>query len=311
MKKKIAFYCCTNGLGHFKRVNEIAKYLTDLFKITIYCNQVQAEKIGKLDTVEYIFYSQDNIKWNLVTQGHGKKAIDTYFNWLQQYGPTVKQYDIVVSDNLVGLCDYGNVLLMGSFFWKDVFNSYIGENLLSKVDERILSEKQPVICTNKYVETQSIKEYPFKFQSGFGCEQQLKVASETKHTIIQYPSLPYLEKYNTYLDKLFSIQELGCTKNLSYIYDTRIIARPGVGTITHCVEYRIPLIALYSNKDSAEIIELAHIVEELKIGYKQNIEESLDMTKIKMLRSNTNFCYVDPPFELNGYSKIANYIKKL
>lgn len=310
LKKTIAFYCCTNGFGHYKRVNEVAKHLVDTHDITIYCSERQAKKIGKISNIKYEYYILDNIRWDLVTNGKSNDAIDQYFKWGEIYVKTVDKYDIVVSDNLpILLQKRSNVILMGSFLWKDVFEDYIGNNRLTQVDTLLLKKYSPVLITNKYMETQSVKDYNNKVQFGFGCSQQMLVVSQTKHTILQYPSLPYLNQYDTFLDTLNYNKELSCTKDLSYIYDTRIVARPGVGTITHCVEHSIPLIALYSENDSKEIKELAQIVEDLKIGYKQNIEEPLNMVNIKMLRSNTNFSYTEK-FEKEGYKKTAEYLKK-
>ena len=87
-----------------------------------------------------------------------------------------------------------------------------------------------------------------------------------------------------------------------------MIARPGVGTITHCIENYIPLVALYSNRDSQEIIELATIIEKLKIGLKFNVDEPIDISKFNYIRDgNINF---NTDIKKDGYSDIANYIEK-
>lgn len=310
LKKSIAFYCCTNGLGHYKRVHEVSKFLVDFYDVTIFCLKRQSDKIGKLPGIKYEYYDVDNIRWDIVTRGKLEKAINQYFEWGEKYGSTVNSFDLIVSDNLPILLKYRkDVILMGSFLWKDVFQDYIGNNKLTLVDTELLATYSPLLITNRYLETQSVKDYNNKLQLGFGCDNQMVVVSETKHTMLQYPSLPYLDKYGNFLDSLINIKELDCTKDLSYIYDTRIIARPGVGTITHCVEHRIPLIALYSEDDSKEIKELAQIVQDLKIGYKQNIDAPFNMVNIKLLRSNTNFCYAEK-FEKEGYKKTAEYLKK-
>lgn len=313
MKKSIAFYTCTNGLGHYKRVSEVALYLANDYNVTIYCSKTQAAKLGTVESIEYIYYDQDNINWSLVTKGEGEKAINMYLRWLLQYGSTVKNYDLVISDNLAGLCQYGNVVLMGSFFWKDVFKSYLGNNRLTRLDERTLLDKHPTIITNKYVETQSMKEYPHKFQTGFGELSSPRIAHSLKYLYYQNPSNDYGLGYSRVIDKIARL-DIPYIKSGGDIPEfpeaTAIIARPGVGTITHCVKNQIPLIALYSNKDSEEIIELAHIVEELKIGFKQNIDEPLRLAKFKMMNDNTIFCYAEK-FEDEGYRKIAEYLSKL
>ena len=310
-KKSIAFYTCSNGLGHFKRVTEVAKFLKDDFNVTIYCSKFQPHIIGKLSNVKYIFYTQDNIRWDLVLKGEHDLAIDQYLNWSDRYLETNSEYDIVVSDNLVSLCkERKDIILMGSFFWSDVFKDYLGDNFLSSLDDALLKYRQPLVLTNKYLETQSMKEYTNKEQFGFGGKDGVKIISDIKYIIGLEPSLNYSSKYRTKIKEIIEASKFGIKDNLSYINNTCIVARPGVGTITHCVEHLIPLIALYSENDSSEIKELAQYVEELNIGFKQDINEPIRTAKLKGLYSNSNMIHT---FDLDkdGYEYIANYIKGL
>ena len=86
------------------------------------------------------------------------------------------------------------------------------------------------------------------------------------------------------------------------------MCRPGLGIITHCVENHIPLIALYDDKDSTEIKELAQIVEDLNIGFKQNVSESFYSSKFNLLKDNSIYMY--NKFEKEGYKQIASFLKK-
>ena len=310
-KKSIAFYTCSNGLGHFKRVTEVAKFLKDDFDVTIYCSKFQPHIIGKLSNVKYIFYTQDNIRWDLVLKGEHDLAIDQYLNWSDRYLETISEYDIVVSDNLVSLCkERKDTILMGSFFWSDVFKDYLGDNFLSSLDDALLKYRQPLVLTNKYLETQSMKEYTNKEQFGFGGKDGVKIISDIKYIIGLEPSLNYSSKYRTKIKEIIEASKFGIKDNLSYINNTCIVARPGVGTITHCVEHLIPLIALYSENDSSEIKELAQYVEELNIGFKQDINEPIRNGKLKGLHSNSNMIHTFS-LEKNGYEQIANYIKSI
>lgn len=310
-KKFIAFYVCTNGLGHYKRVYEIVNHLSDSFDITIYCSKKQAEKIGLHNKCRYVFYKVDNIRWDKVVEGQYKEVEKTYFDWLMEYGPTVKKYDLIVSDNLSGLLNFRNdIILSGSFLWGDVFKDYLGTNGISSHEEVLIKAYNPIILTNKYVETQSIKEYNNKIQFGFGCQYRENSKGTILRTILLEPSLSYRGTYRGFLDSISSLNKFDITNNLSYINNVRIVARPGVGTITHCVEYNIPLVALYSDDDSKEIIELADRVEELGIGIKQNINEPLDEEKFKLTESNINF-FTKSKFDKNGYRDIAQYLKSL
>ena len=46
MKKKLAIFVCSNGLGHFSRVLKITKYLTSVYDVDIYCEKFQYEKFN-------------------------------------------------------------------------------------------------------------------------------------------------------------------------------------------------------------------------------------------------------------------------
>lgn len=309
LNKSLSFYCCTNGLGHYKRVYEVAKHLINDFNITIYCSINQSLKIGVLSNVNYVYYKYDNIRWDKVLKGETEEMFQEYSKWLKEYGPTVNLYDKVISDNIVGLLDYrDDIVLMGSFFWKDVFQSKLRTNNISSRDEVLLDTYKPTLITNKYLETQSVKEYNNKKQFGFGCRPRMQCAADIKHTIWLPPSLDYGDGYSNFVEKAAKELNFDLTSNFSYIYNVRIIGRPGVGTITHCVEHFIPLVALYSDEDSEEIKELAHIVEDLKIGFKQNINEPIRTTQFKLQSSNTNYCYAEK-FEKDGYIKIAELLK--
>ena len=79
--------------------------------------------------------------------------------------------------------------------------------------------------------------------------------------------------------------------------------------ITHCIENNIPIVALYSEKDSSEIIELADKVEKLNIGFKQNIAKKFNIKKYNNLMNKD--IYNKVTFDKNGYKNIANYLKNL
>lgn len=310
-KKSIAFYTCSNGLGHYKRVYEVAKLLTDFYDITIYCTQYQSQKIGTIAGASYVHYRLDNIRWDKTLQGDVLDSLNDYFDWLIEYGDTVHSYDLVISDNIVGLLQYRkDIILMGSFFWHDVYETYIGENYLSFSDRDILNNVQPTVITNKYTETQSMKVYNSKKQFGFGCTEHFNQTKPIKYILPLYPSLEYSKGYSNKINEIITASKFAIKENLSYIDNICIVARPGVGTITHCVEYSIPLIALYSNKDSSEIIELAQSIEDLGIGFKQNIDEPINLSKLDGLTDNSNFINT-VNVEKEGYKNIAEYLKSI
>lgn len=305
LKKSIAFYCCSNGYGHFRRVVDIASLLKNDLDVTIYCTVEQFEKFDQPEDIVFVVSHRENINWKKALEGKTAKVIDDYFEWVEVYGDSSQEYDIVVSDNMPGLLGYRqDFILLGSFFWKDVFLSAFGENRLTEFDQMLIDKYNPTVITNKYVETQSMRNYSNKLQFGFGCKSRRKVLSDIKYNLVNKSSLKYIESYKNFIENT----SLEFVDDFNYIDNTIMFARPGVGTITHCVENYLPLVALYDKNDSQEILELAQVVEDLNLGFKQDVSQPLDQTKLKLWNSNSKLLY-GTKLEIDAYSSIAEFLK--
>ena len=96
------------------------------------------------------------------------------------------------------------------------------------------------------------------------------------------------------------------TTDINVTDNVVMVARPGGGIITHCVKHHIPLIALYDENDSSEILELAQKVEDLGIGIKQNVNDNLNNTFFK-----DNSIYNSIQLTKDGYKETAEYITSI
>lgn len=314
MKKTLAFFTCSNGLGHFSRILKISEYLQNDFDITIYCEKFQHDKFNPKLNVSFEFYIMSNIRWDR-TLLNNEVDFETYVKWCSIYGPKSLKYDIAVSDNIVGLLRYRkDTILSGSFLWKDIFEDKFKNNKLSSFDSELIEKFKPTILTNKYAEVGSLKEYNKKQQFGWGCKHNPPgYWGEGSNIVLGIPSLNYLPEYKKFmLDFAMYLEKnnISFTWNVKKDHGTTFVIRPGVGMLTHCVENYIPVIALYSKKDSVEIIELANKVEELGIGKKINID-SKNISFENLITYNNNDIYKKVILEKEGYKKIADYLKKL
>ena len=314
MKKTLAFFTCSNGLGHFSRILKISEYLQNDFDITIYCEKFQHDKFNPKLNVSFEFYIMSNIRWDS-TLLNNEVDFETYVKWCSIYGPKSLKYDIAVSDNIVGLLRYRkDTILSGSFLWKDIFEDKFKNNKLSSFDSELIEKFKPTILTNKYAEVSSLKEYNKKQQFGWGCKYNPPgYWGEGSNIVLGIPSLNYLPEYKKFmLDFAIYLEKnnINFTWNVKKDRGTTFLIRPGVGMLTHCVENHIPVIALYSKKDSVEIIELANKVEELGIGKKINID-SKNISFENLITYNNNDIYKKVKLEKEGYKKIADYLKKL
>ena len=310
--KKVSYFVCSNGYGHFVRMMKICKFLSSSMNIDVYCTRKQYEKFKPNLNVTFKFYSCDNIRWDKIMNNDSPEE-DSYFNWLDTYGEIAAQYDLVLSDNLVSLLKYNtNTVIIGSFLWKDVLEDKFPGNNISKLDEKLIKKYNPLILTNKYAETGSLKTYHNKKGFGFGCNIVKPVYwNEVKKIVLLKPSLNYSKEYTEFLEKMEKILILTKYKvdNSPAKTSTCIFfARPGLGTFTHCIENNIPLIALYSKNDSKEIIELAKKVDYYKIGFSHRIDRLFDLKKLNKLHNNKDI-YKHIQFDKEGYKKISKFLK--
>ena len=301
--RTLAFYTCSNGYGHFKRVNEIAKLLTQDFDITIFCYRNHLEKFEQYPGIHYQILKYHNIRWDSVLKT-GKVNTFLFQHSIEEAKKLLVGFDLVVSDNIISILEpISNGILLSSFFWFDILDRYLGETSVSVLEREILHKRQPPILTNKYLEIGEVENYKHKVGYGFGESQNKFVYLNTERIYGLYPSLDYSHKYNEYIDKLPNV-----TFDTEKSKTSTIAARPGVGTITYCVENNLPLLALYDENDSYEIIELANKVEKLGIGIKQNINTPLNVDRLSELRNNS--MYESTNLEHEGYLNIADFIKK-
>lgn len=302
MKNSIAFFCCSNGYGHFKRVLSIAELLKDVYDVHIYCEKYQFDKFKPDLKVNFHFYKISNIRWD-ETLNTNKVNFEDYYKWCSLYGPIACTYDKVISDNIIGLLRFcKKVIISGSFLWKDVFYSKFGKNKITDFDNELLDKYSPTIITNKYLETQSLVDYKNTRKFGFGCKDIKVKLFEIKKIVAFTPSLNYNNLYKEFIsnipNKIFN--DISIVDNCAYA------VRPGGGMFTHCVENFIPIIALYHDNDSSEIKELANKVEELGLGFKQNIEEKFNKIKFNALKNN--HIYNKVSLDKGAYQEIAKFL---
>lgn len=309
--KKLAFVTCSNGYGHFKRILEVAKELIDFYEVTIYCEPYQLSKFNPTLNVTFIHPPYENIRWDKIVANR-KENYREYKKWLDWIGPNLLQYDIVVSDNVLGVLKYRtDTIIMGSFFWHEIIREKIPNSKIAKIELDLLIQHKPVILTNKHVEIGSVKDYINKVQAGFGFKQYVN-SSNREDTFIAAirPSLDYSKGYTNFFNNF--IQEYKDYFNIhGNIDDSRsslYVVRPGVGIITHCIEHRVPMLCLYDPSDSVEIRQLAFKVEELGFGLAHNILTPLTREKIQAAKLKD--IYIEE-VEKNGYSKKASYLKSL
>lgn len=297
--RKLGYFTCSNGYGHFDRAVQILKPLENEFDITIFCEEYQYKKFKPDINAKFEYYDIPNIRWDYATKNR-EEAINNYFKWTEKYGNRSFDFNIVLSDNIPSLLMYRkDVVIIGSFLWKDVFEKRFGSNFLTDFDIHLVNSCNPRIITNMYLETGSVKTYENKLQFGFN--KVGKKSNDRKRVVGIRPSIDYMQSYINF----FEDTEKFDSTDINDTQDSIFVARPGGGIINYCVEHNIPLVAVYDKEDSAEIIELAKAVEDNGLGIShnvtnENLQESIDRITDFLIDNNE---LVD-----EGYTHIAEYI---
>ena len=304
---KIAFYCCSNGYGHFHRTLQICKYLVD-WDIDIYCHEYQVKRFQPTSpNLNFIYYEDYNIRWDLALKDNN---FDTtrYLKSIKDSVKNIDKYDLVITDNLVSVLIYrSDAIFSGSFLWSDVFRDKFGDNYFSDSEDDLLKSINPLVVCNKYVTLGSLNNHNNKFEIGWGGEDLSKDDYEPNTMSFIVPSLNYTDDY---VKKFLSIREqyknrYNMSFNINHTDNSIFVVRPGLGIINTCVSHKIPMVCVWSENDSSETKFLANKVEEYGFGISCNVKDELDISVDDIYRFRNSFNQ-----QVNGYRDFANYIKE-
>ena len=302
---KIAFYCCSNGYGHFHRTLQICEYLTDC-DIDIYCHEYQVKRFQpNFKNINFIYYEDYNIRWDLVLN-ENEFNFDRYLKSIDVCVRDIEKYDLVITDNLVSILKYRpDAIYSGSFLWYDVLRDKFGNNPFVEYEETLFKDTKPLVVCNKYVTLGSLIEHKNKFEIGWGGEDLSSESYKPETISFIVPSLNYTDDY---IKKYLEIREeykddYNMSFNINHTDNSIFIVRPGLGIINTCVSYKIPMVCLWSENDSTETKFLANKVEEYGLGISCNVKDEVDITNIIKCRDNFS------NQEVGGYRHFANHIK--
>lgn len=305
--KTICFFVCSNGLGHLDRVLSIVTYLKKKNVITtVYCAKWQYDllknKYSNLK-INIKFIDNNNLKWDIITKTNTFDYF-LYKNWFEQFKNEIRTFDLVVSDNLLYFLNFRNdVILLSSFFWFDVFENYFGFNRFADEEKKILETKNPLILTNEFLETGSVKNYQNKINFSWGPPFNFlnNLSFKLKNVVIVKPSLNYLNYYEK-MNNILQDINLPISNNINNKKNSLFIIRPGGGMVSFCVSNKIPFISLISKYDSTEILEIAKNMKKFGIADYIYIDDNFELPKINLLKTQIKKY---KQMQFNGYKKIA------
>lgn len=314
---KITHLVNPNGYGHLRRALFFWNKVKVGLDLEIWIDHSQVETLKyfnhslESNIVVKDFSGMITLK-NIRTIGFYKKYKE--FHRLIEKELRFKTSDIIVSDNtLINFNAFPKAkgYILGSFLWSDLdLPSYIIEE-----EKKILRENEiDLIGIKNFVSTQN--KSISKHETGWFVEEIKHIHSNSKNIILFTGGLGEIKKdkiFNYFSDsrRLFPKYDIHASHKYQEILSETIkfsfkesdwekvkfcIGRPGIGTISDCINHNIPLIAIGEGSNN-EISFNAKKIEELRIG-KNYIGKSLDKNIFK--------------FQFNGFKNInRNGVKDL
>ncbi|TGL98076.1 hypothetical protein EHQ76_13675 [Leptospira barantonii] len=333
------FIACNNGFGHIKRVSSVIeklRLLTENPKIVVVTGNAQKEYLVKGDFIKR--YGLQVITEPFESIGSPNENYENAFRWTERLPKGILEERKIISDNYPAILNQTNATLMGSFLWSDVFaqsKNSIDVSLVSKETELLKLKKPKMIC-NRYFHMPSLERMTIPVKLPFFCDEfsertkgfgernsvlfSLGAGSADRTRAASLVERLADQKITVYLDDVL-FRSFGKTLENSYIRSFEftseafsslrlVVGRPGIGLITDCVQFGIPIVTIESNGNS-EIEHNAETVSKLGIGYSsKSLDDALEFGS-KMYFEKAiwdRFQESILSIEMNGHLRAAEYL---
>jgi hypothetical protein len=342
--KKLVFLVCSNGYGHYKRCLRVANKVLEIhnqIKIDFICN----EKIHKIHS-DWILTKKmmSNRSFNFI---NGNSTIELvkknskqhihYFgiSWVDK--KIINNADLVISDNISSFLIYrSDIVLMGSFLWSELIkkNKLSDKSKFENLELSLIKKYRPEMIALKDMAMPYVMKYTRPFLTSWIVDKSFKISprSKLKNILIIGGGTGYLDyelskilkkidqtKYNIFttkkiaffLDSDFKYKIFGFN-HIDFKKIDLIIGRPGIGTLTDCVTYSIPIFGV-GEPDNLEIQHNLSKIESSSFGFNISLKNENINLLIEKIQSDGSFQHFQKKLinkEKNGLSEIANFITK-
>ena len=307
LKKSISFIVCSNGYGHSKRVLSVLwelKKINNDIRLSVYISRhlynyfSNITDLSSINGVEFRFdFTDFEFRWL------SEDGVHEYKNWISALSENchLSSSSLIISDNYVlPVKNFPKTILMGSFLWPFIIDK--SNNTFEEIMEYELSwlsiNRTKLLCVDDMVMRQDLLNYvelvglpwfterenidllldyirPKILITGGGTG---KLSDEILEIAINIRNSRAIS--DVFLDaKLFLKAEenqiesfkLFDFKNTSFRSLSAVVCRPGIGILTDCIKFNLPIFAISDGKNK-EINHNGQRIEELGIGYKWSTE---------------------------------------
>jgi hypothetical protein len=330
-KKYLAILVSANGYGHIRRqiliAAELLKAHSNLrvsFAVTNAQYQrfkFEIESLGSRAEV-VVGLTEDSVRWRHDAHGYTDANLNGWESEFTQT-PALIDADFVISDNLVGVLEARpDSVLSGSFLWHEVIAAHVTSNAACrnfvKREINLLQTHTPrMICnadlatpavlslTNPVLVPWMVKE----FSESQLATQVLLSGSQRSAILVHGGGTRTLDNRVRAIAELLRANGHVVYTDFeddSMCFDYQdstwqklgvVISRPGVGTATECVLWRIPMVVLRDQEN----FEAEYIAEKLRqLGLAHFLKNQDDFSIVAQVReiiSSENKSRYSEPFE--------------
>jgi len=310
--KTLAILVSANGFGHIRRQISIArelmlrhKNLKTTFALTGRQYQrfkLEIESLGELAKVT-IGLTEDSVCWRNDAGSYTDENLNGWeFEW--EHDTNLVSSDFVISDNLVGvLKSRPDALLSGSFLWHEVISEFSNQNESCRKfvnrEIELLKQNKPIMICNQSLASNAVMSLTNPVGTSWMIEEiYSRMPTELRQSILVHgggtrsldsevlkiATMLRQEGFEVFTD----LEKDNC--GFDYQEETWgkigvVVGRPGVGTATECVKWRIPMFVL-RDKRNREAEFNAEVLIRLGIAHELPNRQSIG-DLIKFVRSMT------------------------
>ena len=282
--KRVALIACSNGYGHVRRLLLLSEALNKLsVKCVLFAPRSSIDRLVKTENIippEMVNFDSKTTLSNWINGS----AVDWY-----KYLPDLKEFDVVVCDNLIEILNIRpDAWISGSFLWHESLENFPinlkiqSEQLLQCTNPRIISSKK--FISKKLINKKNLyqvglfsnrKEIPLNHnnKSDFliSCGRGGLIEDETKRFVKKLSQDKIIPSKNVWVEPSIMpnnppLWMKEATFN-SKMYDNTIasIIRPGIGTITNSIASGAKIFT-FQEPENKEMEENGKIIDKSNYG---------------------------------------------